>query len=174
MLTACWLPASPARLAQILERLVSDWCGPSANAQPAAATAAAPATAVPSLPAGAELVPGFRRFAVEHFAGEACITGLLRSAPLFDMRDAATTSLIGEAAVALKLVYERCGDSLLAHLCGAVLPPTGCPAELQQQIAYQVRESEAKELKESLRAAVMWQAQAQQQAAAAAASMTHR
>jgi hypothetical protein len=67
------------------------------------------------------------RFAVERFAGEACIAGLLRSVPLFDLRDAGTLALAGEAAVSLKLVYERCGEQLLSHLCTAVLPASGLP-----------------------------------------------
>ncbi len=116
-----------------------------------------------STQSGTELVPGFGRFVVEHLAGEACISGLLRSAPIFDMKDAATSALIGEAAVALKLVHEKCGDQLLAHLCSSVLPATGCPQELQQQLAYHVRTSEAKEIKEALRVVVLWQVQTAQQ-----------
>ena len=62
--------------------------------------------------------------------------------------------------MSLKLVYGSCGgEALLSHLCVTVLPSTGLPPELQQQIAYHVRESEAKELKECLRAVFVWTAQ---------------
>ncbi len=41
-------------------------------------------------------------------------------------------------------------------------PPVSRTQELQQQLLYLVRESEAKDLKEGLRTMLMWQAQAVQ------------
>ena len=62
--------------------------------------------------------------------------------------------------MSLKLVYGSCGgEALLSHLCVSVLPATGLPAELQQQIAFHLRDSEAKELKECLRGVFLWTAQ---------------
>ena len=60
-------------------------------------------------------------------------------------------ALIGEAAAALKLLQERCGDELAVHLCGAVLPESGLPGELQAQLVGHVRESVGRALNEFLR-----------------------
>jgi hypothetical protein len=158
---------------QILQRLVSDWCGgPVSLPSAPSITPALPPPSVSmqspqrqSSPLTEETVPGFRSYAIEHFAGGACLVGLLVSgATLFDVRDVATVALLGEAAVSIKLVHGTCGgDQLLSHICGSVLPSLGCPSELQQQLAYHIRESEAKELKDCLRAAMTWQSQAAQQ-----------
>ena len=100
--------------AQVIERLIADWC-----ATPAAPTSPSPpggsdGGAGPTSPSGQramapEAVPGFRRFAIEHFAGEACVSGLLRAAAggLFDVRDSATISLLGEVRHLLhsKILY---------------------------------------------------------------------
>ena len=40
-----------------------------------------------------EVVPGFKRYAMEHLGGEACVLGLLRGN--MDARDAATVALLG-------------------------------------------------------------------------------
>ncbi|GAX84343.1 hypothetical protein CEUSTIGMA_g11765.t1 [Chlamydomonas eustigma] len=158
---------------QILQRLVSDWCGgptpPSGS--PSISTALTPSgmslqsPQSQAAPLSEETVPGFRSYAIEHFAGGACLVGLMVSgAALFDTRDAATMALIGEAAVSIKMVHGTCGgDQLLSHMCGNVLPSLGCPSELQQQLAYHIRESEAKELKECLRAVMSWRIQSAQQ-----------
>jgi exportin-T len=132
-------------LLQVFERLLQEWC--SAN--------------------GSELVPGFKSFAVQQLGGQALL-GLFGSSaaaaqgsngtcpasqqlgPL-DARDAATVALLGEMSSALKLLQEKCGDAFAAHLCGQVLPQSRLPGELQQQLAYHVRESDAKQLKEFLR-----------------------
>jgi len=68
-----------------------------------------------------------------------------------DARDAGTVALIGEAAAALKLLHEKCGSDLLQHLCGLVLPASGLPGEVQQQLVYHIQESDAKQLKDFLR-----------------------
>lgn len=121
-------------------------------------------------PAGAnELVPGFRSYAVQQLGGQACVLGLLgniaaptaasgpsagaaasQAGPL-DARDAATVQLLTEVSTALKLLHERCGDELSVHLCNQVLPRSGLPGELQQQLVQHVRESDARQLKEFLR-----------------------
>jgi hypothetical protein len=127
------------------------------------------------VPAGgaAESLPGFRSFAVQQLGGQACVLGLLGNlnaaaaaaaaaaglgspqqaavAGPLDARDAGTVALIGEAAAALKLLQERCGDELAVHLCGAVLPDSGLPGELQAQLVGHVRESDGRALKEFLR-----------------------
>ena len=66
--------------------------------QQTTAAVAAAATAPPAAPTGPEVVPGFRRFAIEHFAGGACVAGLVRGAAsgLLDTRDVATVALLGE------------------------------------------------------------------------------
>jgi len=91
------------RFVQVIERLITDWCG-APVAPPPPATGGSEGGTGPTSPSGQqpapsqEAVPGFRRFAIEHFAGEACVSGLLRAAAggLFDARDSATVSLLGE------------------------------------------------------------------------------
>lgn len=195
---------------QILERLVGDWCPvvmvPSAGEAAAAAggagggavAAGAQQPPPPQRQMGEEAVPGFRRFAVEAFAGEVCILGLFRGGGegdggaalatpslaaagggpschpqasassssssslsiLMDPRDAATSSLLGEAAVLLKLVATHCclggGAELAGNLLAGALPASGLPVELQHQIAVCLRDGEAKEVKEGLRASLEW------------------
>mmetsp|Transcript_5354 Transcript_5354/g.11718 ORF Transcript_5354/g.11718 Transcript_5354/m.11718 type:complete len:1077 (-) Transcript_5354:655-3885(-) len=143
---------------QVLERLVNEWC---VSAQP-------PPSSDPSAPppppqeAGSttEVVPGFKRFAVEQLGAEACVVGLVRP-PVFDLRDASTMSLLGEAAMALKLVYAKCGEEVVVHLVTVVLPALGFPEELQQQLVYHVRGGEPKELKDFLKALMLMQSRAQ-------------
>ncbi|WIA12173.1 hypothetical protein OEZ85_012245 [Tetradesmus obliquus] len=138
-------PAVRRVCVQVFVRLLQEWCV--AN--------------------GSELIPGFKSFAVQQLGGQALL-GLFGSSsaaaassngscpasqqlgPL-DARDAATVALLGEMASALKLLQEKCGDAFSVHLCGQVLPESRLPGELQQQLAYHVRESEAKQLKEFLR-----------------------
>lgn len=146
-------------IVQVLERLVSDWCPSS----------------------GSELMPGFKSFAVQQLGGHTLLGIFGNSAtaacngttaatagggrapgspppaaagtpggPL-DARDAATVALLGEIAAALKLLQERCGNDFSAHLCSRVMPESGLPGDVQQQLAYQVRESDAKQVKELLR-----------------------
>ena len=122
---------------QVFSRLLGDWC------------------------ANGETVPGFKRFAMERLGVDACISGLLRTTPgssSLDACDAATVALIGEISLALKLLYEKCGEEFAAHLGAQVLPPLGVPVELQQQLLYHVREGDAKQLKECLRGILMAQA----------------
>jgi hypothetical protein len=98
---------------------------------------------------------------MERLGGDACISGLLRitsGTTLLDARDAATVSLIGEVAQALKLLYEKCGEEFAAHLGAQVLPQLGVPGEMQQQLLYYVREGNAKQLKEYLRGLLIAQA----------------
>jgi len=130
-------PAVRRTCLQVFTRLLGDWC------------------------ANGETVPGFKRFAMERLGGDACISGLLRTTPggsSLDARDAATVALIGEISLALKLLYEKCGEEFAVHLGGQVLPPLGVPVELQQQLLYHVREGDAKQLKECLRGILMAQA----------------
>ena len=126
---------------QVFSRLVGDWCGsPAAGATAAAAagaagsgaTAAAAAGAAAAAPGG-EVVPGFRRYAMERLGEEACLFGLLRSGGGaqggggggaagggggggLDVRDAAVLNLLGDAAAALKLIYSKCGEEFPGHL----------------------------------------------------------
>lgn len=65
----------------MFERLLAEWC------------------------ANGEVVPGFKRFAMEQLGGEACVLGLLRASQGLDARDAATAAFVGEVAAALKLLY---------------------------------------------------------------------
>lgn len=100
---------------------------------------------------GTEAVPGFRRYAMEHLGGEACVLGLLRSQPPLDARDGATLPLLSDLAAALKLVEERCGEEFVAHLVNVVGPAAGLPPHVAQQLAYAVKGSEAKDVRECLR-----------------------
>ncbi len=124
----------------MFERLLNDWCDGNGN----------------------EVAPGFQRFAMEHLGGEACVAGVLRTGSGLDVREPATLALLGEVAMALKLVYAKCGDEFPTHLCATVLPAVGCPQDVQQQLVYHLRESEAKDLKEFLRL-ILQRAQQQQQ-----------
>lgn len=141
-------PAVRRSCIQVFERLLSDWCPAGSN----------------------ELVPGFRAYAVQQLGGQACVLGLFgnlaatsaaangpsaaaaasQAGPL-DARDAATMQLLTEVGTALKLLHERCGDELSVHLCNQVLPGSGLPGELQQQLVRHVRESDARQVKEFLR-----------------------
>lgn len=51
-----------------------------------------------------QALPGFKRYAMERLAGEACCTGLLRAQPPLDARDGVTSTLLQDCATALKLV----------------------------------------------------------------------
>lgn len=147
-------------LSQVFERLLSEWC-----------------------PAGScELVPGFKAYIVQQLGGQACVLGLLgnvtaaggagngltaaaaasQAGPL-DVRDAATITLLSEVSSALKLLHERCGDELSVHLCNQVLPASGLPVELQQQLVRHVRESDARQLKDFLRELLLSARAGQQQ-----------
>jgi hypothetical protein len=64
---------------------------------------------------------------------------------------------------ALKLLHERCGDELSVHLCNQVLPASGLPVELQQQLVRHVRESDARQLKDFLRELLLSARAGQQQ-----------
>ena len=116
---------------QILERLVTDWCGvpaPQPSSQQPGSSPTSPSGTVPHpspapsspppVPSTPELVPGFRRFAIESFACEACVAGLLRAAAsaLFDARDVATVTLFGEV---------RCNVTDLVMLLVRSEKPTG-------------------------------------------------
>lgn len=68
-----------------------------------------------------------------------------------DVRDAATVTLLGEVAAALKLLHERCGNDFSVHLCSRSLPESGLTADVQQQLAFHVRDSDVKHLKDFLR-----------------------
>eukprot|EP00798_Chlamydomonas_sp_ICE-L_P002570 gene2570-30954_t len=125
--------------ATVFERLVNDWCGSD----------------------GVELAPGFQSYAMEHLGGEACVASVLRAGNGLDLRDPATLSLLGEVAMALKLVYSKCGDAFPTHLINSVLPKLGLPQEVQQLLVYHLRESEAKDLKECLRQILQQAAQQQ-------------
>lgn len=112
---------------QVFSRLVGDWCGSpvaASNGSAAAATSSAAAN-------DSEVVPGFRRYAMERLGEEACIVGLLRPtgavivAPgpgsanaggFLDIRDAAVLNLLLDVAMALKLIYAKCGEEFPAHL----------------------------------------------------------
>jgi hypothetical protein len=133
-----------AAAVQVFERLLSEWCPAGSN----------------------ELVPGFRSYAVQQLGGQACVLGLLgnlaaaNGSPAgafvsqtgaLDARDAATVSLLNEVAAALKMLHLCCGDELSLHLCNQVLPGSGLPGELQQQLVRHVRESDARQLKDFLR-----------------------
>jgi exportin-T len=148
---------------QVFERLLQEWC-PAQGAEvmpgfksfvvhqlggqacilgllaggnvPAAAAAAA-------APAAANTITG----TASRLAAAAAAAGFV---PL-DARDAGTVALIGEAAAGLKLLHEKCGSDLLQHLCGLVLPASGLPGEVQQQLVYHIQESDAKQLKDFLR-----------------------
>ncbi|GBF91404.1 exportin [Raphidocelis subcapitata] len=116
---------------QVFERLLAEWC------------------------ANGEVVPGFKRFAMEQLGGEACVLGLLRASQGLDARDAATAAFVGEVAAALKLLYEKCGDEFAAHLCGRVLPSLDLPAEVQQELVRHVRESDSRQLRDCLRSVLL-------------------
>ena len=131
----------------------------------------------------AELVPGFRRFAIDTIATEACIIGLFSgspiaasgqvsamvslspsaaaaSIPLLDPKDAATNAVLGEVASLLKLVASLCcpggGGELGSHLLATSLPRVGLPLELQHQVAVCLRDCETRELREALKASLAW------------------
>lgn len=166
---------------QTLTRLVGEWCGSGAGEVLGAAGGGSQPSSqeAPGQPnggtggGGGDAVPGFRRYAMERLGGQACVLslwqpispvaagsgggGALPPSPpplLLDPRDPGTLSLLGDLATALKLVYERCGDALVAHLCTDVLPHcAGAPQEPQQALVYHLRSSsDVKEVKECLRA----------------------
>lgn len=87
---------------------------------------------------------------MEQLGGQACVRGVLQGG--LDPRDAATSSLLSEAAAALKLLHEKGGEEFVGLLVGQVLPGLSCPAAVQQQLVFHLRESEAKVLKDYLRA----------------------
>lgn len=148
VLTAA-LPCCSNWQLQVFERLISSWCPSGMN----------------------ELLPGFKTYAVQQLGGQACVLGLLGNLPvttgmtngpgpsspqaaaprMLDARDAVTVTFLGEVGCALKLLHERCGDELSIHLCNQVLPGSGLPPELQQQLVRHVRDSDAREVKEFLR-----------------------
>lgn len=72
-------------------------------------------------------------------------------------------TLLSEVSSALKLLHERCGDELSVHLCKQVLPASGLPVELQQQLVRHVRESDARQLKDFLREVLLSARAGQQQ-----------
>lgn len=146
---------------QVLERLVMDWC-PSSGSE---LMPGFKSFAVQQL--GGHTLLGI--FGNSATAAAACNGGTAAAAasgrppgspvsatvgtpggPL-DARDAATVALLGEVAAALKLLHERCGNDFSAHLCSRVLPESGLPGDVQQQLAYQIRESDTKQVKELLR-----------------------
>lgn len=50
-----------------------------------------------------QAIPGFKRYAMEHLGGEACVLGVLRSQPPLDPRDGATMTLLQVRLAALEL-----------------------------------------------------------------------
>jgi hypothetical protein len=124
---------------------VGDWCGTPVSAQGAAGASGGTAADAGGRgrggsgggapPAGSEVVPGFRRYAMERLGEEACIVGLLRPSAagtaqggpgpgtaggFLDVRDAAVLNLLADAAAALKLIYTKCGEEFPAHLVSGV------------------------------------------------------
>lgn len=102
-LTPATSPTTSSPFPQVFERLLAEWC------------------------ANGEVVPGFKRFAMEQLGGEACVLGLLRTSQGLDARDAATAAFIGEVAAALKLLYGGCGAcwQLLGSFLGSLLVRSG-------------------------------------------------
>lgn len=45
-----------------------------------------------------QAIPGFKRYAMEHLGGEACILGVLQSQPPLEPRDGATLALLQASA----------------------------------------------------------------------------
>jgi hypothetical protein len=102
-----------------------------------------------------QALPGFRRFAIEQVAGEACLVSLLRAQPALDPRDGSTNSLLQECGTTLKLVHARYGEDLASHLLSVAAPACGLPAPHMQHLVGMVREREAKDVKDALRAILM-------------------
>lgn len=158
---------------QILTRLTGDWCGVVSgnvkilNGQTSGAAANGMDSSSSSSSAQ-ESVPGFRRYAIDVIASEACILALFggtSSSPssLLDPKDAATNAVLGESAALLKLVASSScsggGGELGSQLLATSLPQTGLPMEIQHQVAICLRDFEAKELKEALKAGLVWKLQ---------------
>ncbi|GFH22226.1 tRNA exportin, partial [Haematococcus lacustris] len=123
---------------QVYCRLINEWCS-SGNV---------------------EAIPGFKRYAMEHLGGEACVLGLLRGQPPLDPRDAATLALLQDLAGALKLVNDKCGDDFAMHLLNVVAPAAGLPTALAQQLVYAVRSLEVKDIRDCLRSILQQAGQA--------------
>ncbi|KAJ9528951.1 hypothetical protein QJQ45_000515 [Haematococcus lacustris] len=133
-----WEPAQRRMCVQVYCRLINEWCS-SGNV---------------------EAIPGFKRYAMEHLGGEACVLGLLRGQPPLDPRDAATLALLQDLAGALKLVNDKCGDDFAMHLLNVVAPAAGLPTALVQQLVYAVRSLEVKDIRDCLRSILQQAGQA--------------
>ena len=72
-----------------------------------------------------------------------------------DVRDAAAISLLLEIAVQLKAVHRLGGQAFLSHLCAVTLPKLGWPAAAQEQLVAHIAQSEPKQLKDFLKAALL-------------------
>ena len=154
---------------QILTRLTSDWCGGTNSAKSNGMESSSSAGATQ------EAVAGFQRYAIDVIVSEACILPMfggpssspaapaLTSPTYLDPKDAATNAVLGEVAALLKLVATLCcsggGGELGSHMLATSLPKTGLPTEIQHQIAICLRDFEAKELKEALKAGLFWKIQ---------------
>ena len=102
-----------------------------------------------------EPIPGLVDFFLHQFGCEALILGLASSDSNVDIRDAAAISLLTEVAIQLKTIYRLLGQSFLVQLCTSTLPQLGWPAIAGEQLAKHISQSEPKELKAYLKAAVL-------------------
>lgn len=99
-----------------------------------------------------DALPGFRDYVIQQLACEVCLESLVSGV---DVRDAAAISLLTEVSLSLKLVHEKCGQPFLAYLCSTVLPRMGWPPAAQQQLVMHITQSDAKQLKDFLKAALL-------------------
>mmetsp|Transcript_3613 Transcript_3613/g.10405 ORF Transcript_3613/g.10405 Transcript_3613/m.10405 type:complete len:537 (-) Transcript_3613:551-2161(-) len=105
-----------------------------------------------------EAFPGFRRWAVDHVAYDACVVGILQGG--LDLQDAAVSSLLGEVASVLMSVHERCGDEFIA-----ALPRTGWPSPTVEQLALAIQErKDQRELKAVMKSIMQQLQKAQKEA----------
>ena len=101
-----------------------------------------------------DLVPPLREFFMRQFGCKVLIEGLAGPDSKVDIRDAAAISLLTEIAIQLKSIYRLIGQEFLFELCRTTLPQMGWPAPAREQLASHITESDAKELKNYLKAAV--------------------
>ncbi|XP_075265415.1 uncharacterized protein LOC142357760 [Convolutriloba macropyga] len=105
-----------------------------------------------------EAFPGFRRWAVDHVAYDACVVGIMQGG--LDLQDAAVSSLLGEVATLLTSVHERCGDEFIS-----ALPRTGWPPVIIEQLAVAIQQrKDQKELKAAIKSVMQQLHKAQNEA----------
>lgn len=109
---------------QIFIKLIKDWCSKYSDE---------------------EKVPGFGNFIIEKFATNCCLYSVLDKS--LEFHDANTLVLLGEIALAQKVMYEKLGDDFLVHFVSNGLQTAHCPLDLAEQYYTNVQGNDIKALK---------------------------